>query len=72
MGFPDEVTLMFLGDSSSVRKRSSGAVDERNSDTVPVRETRSPGETEARIEVEVVNTFKPYEARISDDGFPLR
>ena len=71
IAFPVERTVMFFGEVSSVRKRSSGELEDRNSDTVPVSEMRSPDVTEARMDAEDVKTFKPYEARMSDDGVPL-
>lgn len=54
-----EIIVMLPGKVISVKVRSLGAVDERNSDTRPDRDTRSPTVTWPRIVVFCENTMSP-------------
>ena len=56
----EESTVTFAGESSSVMKRLFGDEVERNSETTPEREMRSPAETDPRIVLFVENCNVTY------------
>lgn len=66
----EDNTVMLVGDSISVKWRSSGAVEERNSATIPLNEIKSPTWTWARTDAVEENTIKPLETRLSELGSP--
>lgn len=66
----DERTTILAGEVSSVARRSSGRVLERNSVTLPESEISSPMVTLPSTVVEEEKTKRPFDTRTSLEGFP--
>ena len=63
-------TVMFVGDSISVMNKKLGLLAERNSDTRPPREMKSPTLTRFKTEVEEEKMKRPLDFRTSVDFSP--